>query len=602
VSKDLVDGYTAHDDKDTLQKRLKTLPPGLRPLFDRFFSSIDRYHREFLLSIFHMLKVHQGIIDVALATAYLHHKSVTSQQDFFRRCDEVQSQTVSRSKGLIEVDYEYFYNVATGVRGLALVDLSTQTPLQSVLEDADFRSWLRYKHVRFRWLHRSAYDYISGDLEADSPAWAQGADTSLDMLSGCVWLHRYGLSVWTYSARSDTDLRSDVRSCADIIISVVQSGGEVSPDDGYKALDNILPCLSSLYSDRWIQLYPKGQSRISCPMVHYDHKVFWITLMLAGFTDYVIFRFEWLKRSICAHCVSFGLLALSYEQLGDTLAALVLDYLISETHADTAVTNAPLSDWYEYRVAEINDSGGTMSWLSHGKCDEDEVMRSLHKLVSHEIASQSISSSITSKIYHLSDLWQLSCQSRPVKQRDNYWNILPFQGNITPLQVYTNVSHHPNRSNSTTESKSRLRLRFIGLRKAIVLNAICMFDLSHASNEMLRNYHLARHGAIDTHRAFDSTSSAEGNREARALHNVFEGTAAGFERCLDGVLEDIWADGRCQLDSWQQLYLLTCVKLYFKTLWRIDSEPPCDVQEVSEADRGESSHTSELCETGDRSF
>jgi hypothetical protein len=216
VSKDLVDGYAAHDDKYTLQKRLNALPAGLRPLFTRFFSSINMFHREFLLSIFHILKVHR-IVDLALATAYLHHRSVTSQQDFFGRCEEVQHQILSRSKGLIELDTKAPWSSgmvesedvhranysAYGICGMSLEDWSAQVPSQTVLEDSDFRSWLKYKSTTFRWLHRSAYDYIFGDLEADLPAWVQRVDTSLDMLSACVWLHKYGLSVWTYSDLSD---------------------------------------------------------------------------------------------------------------------------------------------------------------------------------------------------------------------------------------------------------------------------------------------------------------------------------------------------------------------------------------------------------------
>jgi hypothetical protein len=258
VSKDLVDGYTAHDDKDTLRRRLETLPPGLRPLFDWFFSSIDRYNREFLLSIFHMLKVHHGNIDVALATAYLYHKSVTSQHDFFVRCEQVQYQTISRSKGLIEMKISAgdLYNL--GIRGLALEDICTQSPPQTVLADAEFRSWLKYKSMSFNWLHRSAYDYISGDLEADLPAWAQGVETSLDMLNGCIWLHKYGLSVWTYQSQPHVYLKNKAGICAGRIVDVVRSRGKAFPDDDYKAFDNILSGLSSLYSDRWLQLYPNG--------------------------------------------------------------------------------------------------------------------------------------------------------------------------------------------------------------------------------------------------------------------------------------------------------------------------------------------------------
>lgn len=41
----------------------------------------------------------------------------------------------------------------------------------------------------------------------------------------------------------------------------------------------------------------------------------------------------------------------------------------------------------------------------------------------------------------------------------------------------------------------------------------------------------------------------------------------GQERCLRLILEDIWADQDKQLDAWQQLYLLACVKKWFRYFW-----------------------------------
>jgi hypothetical protein len=616
VSKDLVDGYAAYDDERTLQKRLNTLPTGLRPLFTRLFSSIDQHHRIFLLSNFHMLKVHgSGTFDVALATAYLHRKSVTSQQDFFRRCEEVQHQIISRSKGLIEAntDTGMFRSFVCGIRGLALEDLSTRSPPETVLEDSDFRSWLKYKSSLFKWLHRSAYDYISGDLEADLPAWAQGVDTSLEMLNGRIWLHKYGLSVWTYQSQPHVCLHNEARTSADRIVDVVRSRGEASPDDDYKALDNILSGLSSLYSDRLLKLYPNGPSRISCSMVHNDHKEFWNKLTYAGFTDYIISRFEWLKRGMCAHCVSFQLLAFSYGQLGGTLATLILDCLISEIHADSTIDTAALSNLHEnnwvnsasskmYCFAVFTQSRvrSTISWLSHGKCGEYRAMCILYELLLFRRAPWSMLPSIASKIKHLSDLWQLSGQLRPFTQGH-------VNQNMIPLQVHSNARHNPSMSDSATKNEPSLRLRFFGLRKAssfreynAEITPICTFESSYAANEALSRYHRCSHESDGTVMVNQGTSSAEGGWAAKTSDSVFEGTTADFERCRDEVLEEIWANYRGQLDSRQQLYLLTCVRLYFKTLWKIG--PSCGVDEVSEAGCGESSHTSESCETGGRSF
>jgi hypothetical protein len=152
-------------------------------------------------------------------------------------------------------------------------------------------------------------------------------------------------------------------------------------------------------------------------------------------------------------------------------------------------------------------------------------------------------------------------------------------------------------SDSATKSESSLRLRFFGLEKAsplpednVEIVPICTFEPSYAAKEALSRYHRCSRGCDGTVMVNQGTNSAKGGRAARTSDSVFEGTTADFGRCRDLMLEEIWTNNRCQLDSWQQLYLSTCVKLYFKTLWSIES--PCDVNEMSEADHGETSHTS----------
>jgi hypothetical protein len=50
------------------------------------------------------------------------------------------------------------------------------------------------------------------------------------------------------------------------------------------------------------------------------------------------------------------------------------------------------------------------------------------------------------------------------------------------------------------------------------------------------------------------------------------GTAADYSTCLRTILDDIWANRDDQLDAWQQLYALACVKLWFKCMWKTGDE------------------------------
>lgn len=50
------------------------------------------------------------------------------------------------------------------------------------------------------------------------------------------------------------------------------------------------------------------------------------------------------------------------------------------------------------------------------------------------------------------------------------------------------------------------------------------------------------------------------------------GTPAEYSGCLQSILDDIWTDPDQQLDAWQQLYALACVKSFFRRMWKIGDE------------------------------
>jgi hypothetical protein len=50
------------------------------------------------------------------------------------------------------------------------------------------------------------------------------------------------------------------------------------------------------------------------------------------------------------------------------------------------------------------------------------------------------------------------------------------------------------------------------------------------------------------------------------------GTATAYSACRQALLDDIWRDRDHQLDAWQQLYVLACVKLCFRRMWKIGNE------------------------------
>jgi hypothetical protein len=100
--------------------------------------------------------------------------------------------------------------------------------------------------------------------------------------------------------------------------------------------------------------------------------------------------------------VGFFLLSYRPEKMGETLVAMILDYLSSELHADTGITTAPLPNLHEnnwvnsasfkmYCVpGTLSDTRSTVSWLSHGKCDEYGAMCNFYRLASRARFSRSL--------------------------------------------------------------------------------------------------------------------------------------------------------------------------------------------------------------------
>lgn len=72
-------------------------------------------------------------------------------------------------------------------------------------------------------------------------------------------------------------------------------------------------------------------------------------------------------------------------------------------------------------------------------------------------------------------------------------------------------------------------------------------------------------------------------------HITLRGTSEEEAFCLEIIIEEVWADADRQFDDgWQQLYMLTCLKRYFSTLWNV--RVPEDYEFTSDDDYHYESH------------
>lgn len=62
---------------------------------------------------------------------------------------------------------------------------------------------------------------------------------------------------------------------------------------------------------------------------------------------------------------------------------------------------------------------------------------------------------------------------------------------------------------------------------------------------------------------------------------TFLGTDDQFDSCIEEVKTEIWANRKGQLDAWQQLCMLACVKKDFKKFWNIVSPETHELAQIT---------------------
>jgi hypothetical protein len=122
-------------------------------------------------------------------------------------------------------------------------------------------------------------------------------------------------------------------------------------------------------------------------------------------------------------------------------------------------------------------------------------------------------------------------------------------------------------------------------RRRLEQSDICIRILCLAKNATTFGYHWVqdRNGEILSKQYGEDVVSLFDTRaeSLEALQNAdeapeqnfprFQGTQQDFSTCLDQILSMIRADEQGQLDAWQQLYTLACLKAYFKDFWTIQT-------------------------------
>jgi hypothetical protein len=592
----LISGYTAHDDEAMLTRRLNETPSGLRELFGHMFSKIDDAHRKPLMLYCHLLKwASEDLIqppNLTLITASLHSQNIESLDGFLRHCRTVESQIAAQSKGLVEI-VGYSQDV---VSAWSLRDqLDHRLPLTSA-DWARTQKMLAFEQLEIQWVHRTAHDCIFGEAGEKIAAWLTSADSkdlSRSIVSGSLWLAQWAPTtiVESVSRTARVSITSQIYGLTDNIASLC---GRFEAGSCH-ALDEIhdLSVSASTGQNREIiknalRTY-QVQNTSYCPYELEPLTSFWHAIFSRPQHQYYASRFDRLERhpfaiSICADIISDSALGSSSSMtpLFDRLLSFVR--LTLERQSEAASPPRQISHERQWGLSthRYGSELFVSSWMGDGEPNEVPIITSFSNFLGfsgrlHDSTERAEFHQQIENILETRQTWigQLSHNDESVA------SCLLF---MTPAREFAKVAVSGiDRTQELSDDGVTSPLQLVCLHHRALLD-----HRSQVRGQM----------ATSTPKVvvlFEISSTlvkallAESNQYGRDTAENWLGklVAADLESCVQAILEELWEDVRHQLDAWQQLYALACVKAHVRWIQKMD--PGSQVsQSFRDSETGES--------------
>jgi hypothetical protein len=585
----LISGYMAHDDEAMLTRRLNETPSGLRELFNHMFSKIDDTHRKPLMLYCHLLKwASEDLIlepNLMFVAASLHSQNIESLDGFLRLCEIVESQIAAQSKGLIEI-------VATSA-SLTTSRFSPQKIVSawSLRDHLDRRlppttaDWARtqkilaFERLEIQWVHRTAHDCIFGEAGEKIAAWLTSADSedlSRSIVSGSLWLAQWTPTTTVYgdlaSRTAPVEITSGIFGLTRDIASLCNRFEEGT----CHALDEIydLSVSASTGQNREIMRNAlrtyQVQNTSYCPYELRPLISFWNAIFSKPQHQYYSSRFDRLERhpfaiSICADIISYSTLepSNSMTPIFDRLFSFVR--LTLERQSEDVSPPRRISHERQWMVSTLpyRPESIISSWMGSGEPNEIPIIASFSHFLAFraEYQDQTEFQQQIENILETRQTWigKFSYNGESAEPR------LLF---MTPAREFArSVASDIDRTQDVSDDGVTSLLQLICLQYRAYYRAlpnhrsqvrgqmaistpevVVLFEISSTLVKAL----LAKHKQV---------RSWERNTARTWLGSL---SAADLESCVQAILEELLEDVRHQLDAWQQLYALACVKAHVR--------------------------------------
>lgn len=176
VTDSLVRGIEAGDDQTILSKRIETMPQGLNDLFKSMLNKVEKVHQESLAFYLHALSIrarNDSLISIANLTASKVPSALSSLESFEIACQQTESQVLAQGAGLMEIGTSwagrYFDEDDWEPEQAWLKAKDPKAPFtrERQTDVVKYPATLIYEAKAVKWVHRSAYDFVWDQDNAD---------------------------------------------------------------------------------------------------------------------------------------------------------------------------------------------------------------------------------------------------------------------------------------------------------------------------------------------------------------------------------------------------------------------------------------------------
>ncbi|KAM0715348.1 hypothetical protein Q7P37_008846 [Cladosporium fusiforme] len=573
VTESILAGALGGDDTETLMERLDSTPGELNALFERLLTNVHKvYYDTLKLCLFHLkldtwpmgrgwsTRCLVGLITASLPTS----RGISTCADFLTLCVTSSERLATQCNGLIEV---------VPVRLFSGDSPWVFNPLVRKLLQADPHEVETCYYYRIGFVHRSAYDFLFGP-ENHHDVRCPWVLTKEDLARLTQWTFTGVKIMLQYGPMIVTDFGSIVRPPVYSMISdafdlteVVATAAALNYLDW---LDDIRQNISIWYPTVVSELHPllidrHGRGLVSLTPWYMEAEV-WSASLKIGYLNY---RWDILAqhphaRAICSEILqSLSLRFLDYDRpLRPEYGSLVT--FLRDTHSESL---ASVTAHIHFSLLSGRDL--MASWDTNGALDEQHIMANLVLLAFRVKSRQKRGQEPSQRpmLHNSQDPFIL------LRRQNLFLGTSPLlydKGKRLRSLLHIQVPAHG----------VWVRYAEYDFDFPSCFRLVCLTNDSVSGSALGGPFEREAFcescdddvvGICDVHINSFGPVLNVGNSSVYeyVTFPTFTGTQHQFLYCLELLKGEVWANRHGQLNAWQQLYMLACVKKLFKYFWTI---------------------------------